>query len=389
MYFWKIQLITNHQTLFLSEMTTIDQVSTHFLPRRLQSMIYRHQKTPALKMLNRMIDFGGGLFSDDPREMEYRRKLWMVRIQLLREWEMFSEALAWICLECDVNPSNVAARALKDQWKEQLNLKESGLRKHKAQPDIWSGVAGMRDLKAVFEEDIILPLKHPEIYSLYKIPRPNGILLYGPPGCGKTFIVNKLAKILRFNFINNKPSDLGSVYIHGSQLRISELFDRAEQLAPTLLFIDELDALLPRRDQEMFQGYKSEVNEFLVQLDNAGKRGILVIGATNFPNEVDSAALRPGRLDKKIFVGPPDMEARAEAFRINLADRPAENVDYAWLAEESELFSFAEIELAVVDAAREAARHHSAITQGLLFKHVRKMQPALTEDKIHKYQLNQ
>jgi transitional endoplasmic reticulum ATPase len=156
-------------------------------------------------------------------------------------------------------------------------------------------------------------------------------------------------------------------------------------MRPTLLFIDELDALIPRRDQNMYQGYKSEVNEFLVQLDNAGKRGILVIGATNFPYDVDSAALRPGRLDKKIFVGPPDLEARAEAFRMNLLDRPAEHIDYAWLAEESEYFSYAEIEQVVVDAAREAARNHIAITHGLMFKYVRKMKPALNEDKIGRY----
>jgi transitional endoplasmic reticulum ATPase len=366
-------------------MNPTSQVSTHFLPRRLQSLIYHRQKSNALKMLNRMIDFGGGLFADDPREMEYRRKLWMVRIQLLREWKMFSEALAWICLECDVNPSNAAARALKEQWKEQLNFKEAPARKPKPRKDIWEGVAGMRDLKAIFEEDIILPLRHPETYALYKIPKPNGFLLYGPPGCGKTFIVDKLAQVLRYNYIYNKPSDLGSVYIHGSQLRISELFERAEMMRPTLLFIDELDALIPRRDQNMYQGYKSEVNEFLVQLDNAGKRGILVIGATNFPNDVDAAALRPGRLDKKIFVGPPDLEARAEAFRLNLVDRPAENVDYAWLAEESEYFSFAEIEQVVVDAAREAARSHIAINHGLMFKHVRKLKPALNESKIEKY----
>ena len=364
---------------------SVDQISVHFLPRRLQGMIYRKQKTPALKMLNRMIDFGGGLFADDPKEREYRRKLWMIRIQLLREWKMFSEALAWICLECDVNPSNAAAKALKEQWKEQLNFKESPAGKPRPRKDIWEGVAGMRDLKAIFEEDIILPMKHPETYALYKIPRPNGFLLYGPPGCGKTFIVNKLAEVLRFQYIYNKPSDLGSTYIHGSQLRISELFERAEMMSPTLLFIDELDALIPRRDQDMFQGYKSEVNEFLVQLDNAGKRGILVIGATNFPNDLDDAALRPGRLDKKIFVGPPDMEARAEAFRLNLADRPAENIDFAWLAEESEYFTYAEIELVVVDAARDAARHRSVISQGTMLKHISRMKPSLNEEKIEKY----
>jgi SpoVK/Ycf46/Vps4 family AAA+-type ATPase len=366
-------------------MLTIDQVSVHFLPHKLQRMIYHRQKTGALRMLNRMIDFGGGLFADDPRERDYRRKLWMVRIQLLREWKMFSEALAWICLECDVNPENAAARALKEQWKEQLSFKESKTGKPRAKPDIWTGVAGMRDLKAIFEEDIILPIRHPETYALYKIPRPNGFLLYGPPGCGKTFIVNKLAQVLRFNYIYTKPSDLGSTYIHGSQLNISNLFDRAEQLGPTLLFIDELDALIPRRDQNMFQAYKQEVNEFLVQLDSAGKRGILVIGATNMPKDLDEAALRPGRLDKKIFVGPPDLEARADAFRINLADRPVENADYGWLAEESEHFSFAEIEQAVTDAAREAARNQTTITQGILFKHVSRMKPALNEEKIGRY----
>lgn len=366
-------------------MTSVEQLSVHFLPRRLQGMIYRRQKSASLKMLNRLIDFGGGLFAEDPREMEYRRKLWMVRIQLLREWKMYSEALAWICLECEVNPRNAAARALREQWKDQLNFRESPAHRPKPVKDIWDGAAGMRDLKAIFEEDIILPLRHPETYALYKIPRPNGFLLYGPPGCGKTFIVNKLAQVLKFNYIYNRPSDLGSIYIHGSQLRISELFDRAAHMAPTLLFIDELDALIPRRDQDIYQGYKNEVNEFLVQLDNAGRRGILVIGATNFPNDVDEAVLRPGRLDKKIFVGPPDLEARAEAFRIGLADRPADQVDYAWLAEESEYFTFAEIEQVVIDAARDAARHGTPINQGILLKHAQKMRPSLDDGKIEKY----
>lgn len=333
-----------------------------------------------------MIDFGGGLFAEDPKEREYRRKLWMIRIQLLREWNLYAEALAWICLECDINPGNTAAFALKEQWKEQLNLMEGATNKKvRIKKDIWDGVAGMRELKATFEEDIILPLKHPETYALYKIPGPNGFLLYGPPGCGKTFIVNKLAEILKFNYMYIKPSDLGSTYIHGTQLKISDLFAEAEQRRPTLLFIDELDAIIPKRNQNMFQGYKSEVNEFLVQLDKAGRRGILVIGATNFPNDLDEAALRPGRLDKKIFAGPPDLEARAEAFRINLAERPAEKINFAWLAEETDFFSFSEIEQVVIDSAREAARNHAVISQGILFKHIQKLIPALNEEKIEKY----
>jgi transitional endoplasmic reticulum ATPase len=368
---------------------TIDQISLHFLPKKLQGLIYQKQKTHALKLLNRMIDFGGGLFAEDPKERDYRRRLWMLRIQLLREWHLYSEALAWICLECDINPGNAAAVALKEQWKEQLNLIEGTLnRPARKKKDIWSGVAGMRDLKAIFEEDIILPLKHPETYALYKIPRPNGFLLYGPPGCGKTYIVSKLADILKFHYIYVRPSDLGSTYIHGTQLKINDLFDEAEQHSPTLLFIDELDAVLPRRDQNMFQGYKSEVNEFLVQLDKAGRRGILVIGATNFPGDLDEAALRPGRLDKKILAGPPDLEARAEAFRIYLAERPTEKINFIWLAEECDFFTFSEIEQVVIDSARESARNHSAISQGILFKHIHKMKPSLNEEKLQKYLLN-
>jgi len=103
---------------------------------------------------------------------------------------------------------------------------------------------------------------------------------------------------------------------------------------------------------------------------------------------VDDAALRPGRLDKKIFVGPPDLEARAEAFRINLSDRPAENIDFAWVAEETEYFSFAEIEQLVIDAAREAARKGTTITQGILLKHIQKMKPALDGEKIERYLLD-
>jgi transitional endoplasmic reticulum ATPase len=369
--------------------TAIDHIALHFLPKKLQGLIYHKQKTHALNMLNRMIDFGGGLFADDPKERDYRRKLWMIRIQLLREWHLYSEALAWICLECDINPDNAAAFALKEQWKEQLNLAEGFQKKTAKKPkDIWAGVAGMRDLKAIFEEDIILPLKHPETYALYKIPTPNGFLLYGPPGCGKTYIVNKLAEILKFHYISVKPSDLGSTYIHGSQLKISDLFSEAEAMGPTLLFIDELDALIPRRDQNMFQGYKSEVNEFLVHLDKAGSRRILVVGATNIPNDLDEAALRPGRLDKKIFVGPPDLEARAEAFRLGVADRPAEKINFSWLAEETDFFTFSEIEQVVIDSAREAARHHVPISQGILFKHIHKIKPALNEEKIEKYLLN-
>ncbi len=363
-----------------------DRYKSGMLPEKLTWHIYLGHKATTLKVLNRMIDFGGGLFADDPDEREYRRKLWMMRIQLLREWGMFAEALAWICLECDLNPENAAAAALREQMKRQLNLvKPFDTLPRRSRKDIWKGVAGMRDLKAIFEEDIILPLKNPETYALYKIPHPNGFLLYGPPGCGKTYIVEKLAVILRFHYIYIKPSDLGSTFIHGTQLKIKELFEEAEQQSPCLLFIDELEALIPRRDQEIYHSYKTEVNEFLVQLNNAGRKGILVIGATNYIRDIDDAALRPGRMDKKIFVGPPDPEARAEAFRMNLQERPCAKIDYHLLAEETDNFTFSEIEQITIDAAREAAKKGSPITQGMLYKRIINFKPALNEEKIGRY----
>jgi len=131
-----------------------------------------------------------------------------MRIDLLREWNRLSEALAWTCLECEINPNNVTALALKAQLKRQLKLvaPKNSNEKSQLQPTLnWGGVAGMRELKAIFERDIILPLREPDIYKLYKVSLPNGALLYGPPGCGKTFIARKLAHVLNYNFREIKP----------------------------------------------------------------------------------------------------------------------------------------------------------------------------------------
>ncbi|MBK8352704.1 MAG: ATP-binding protein [Saprospirales bacterium] len=172
----------------------------------------------------------------------------------------------------------------------------------------WDGVAGMRELKAIFERDIILPLREPAIYKAYKVSLPNGVLLYGPPGCGKTFIARKLAEVLNYNFKEIKPSDLASIYVHGTQDKIGQLFADAKAQAPCMLFLDEIEALVPNRSSGGVSfHYQAEVNEFLVHLNECEKNKILVIGATNLPNLIDPAVRRPGRLDKKIFVAPPDL----------------------------------------------------------------------------------
>jgi transitional endoplasmic reticulum ATPase len=212
----------------------------------------------------------------------------------------------------------------------------------------------MRQLRAELEQGVIAPLLDPDLYRRYKVPLPNGILLYGPPGCGKTFIANKLAEIIGFDFFEIGPSDLASIYVHGGQKLIKALFDKAAASAPAMIFFDEFDALVPARDGGAGHHYESEVNELLSQLNECASRQILVVAATNRAEKIDSAVLRPGRFDRHFYVGPPDLEARVELFRLYLAERPAVGIDYLNLADNSQNYTPVEIREVVNEAARAA-----------------------------------
>jgi transitional endoplasmic reticulum ATPase len=321
--------------------------------------------------LDKVIEDPVPLFQGSDWVMEERRLAWLYRIDLLRETGRLTEALAWACLEIEVDPGNVAAMALKERLKREAGFfkrrtADAGHPAEEKRPrTVWNGVAGMRDLKAMLERDVILPLQEPEIYTRYRLSLPNGILLYGPPGCGKTFIARKLAEVAGFSFIEVKPGDLASIYVHGTPGKIAELFAEARKDAPCMLFFDELDAMVPHRGADSVgHHYASEVNEFLVQLNECGTNKILVIGATNLPDRIDSAVMRPGRLDKKFFVGRPDFEARVELLRICLANRPQETVDLHMCAGELENYTNAEIQFIVDEAARIALSHHRAIVSG-------------------------
>ena len=139
-------------------------------------------------------------------------------------------------------------------------------------------------------------------------------------------------------------SDIASTYVHGTQLEIRRIFKEARSKKPLVLLLDEIEAMVPnRRNSDVSHHYKSEVNEFLSQLESKENEGLIIIGATNHLGSIDEAILRPGRFDKKVFVGPPDAEARAEGFRMFLKSFPQDKIRYDFLAEMSEYATYADI----------------------------------------------
>jgi transitional endoplasmic reticulum ATPase len=253
----------------------------------------------------------------------------------------------------------------------------------------FSCVAGMHGLKQLLDRDIIQPLRNPETFKQFKIALPNGILLFGPPGCGKTFIVRKLAEELNYYFLEVQHSDISSPYIHESALKIAGVFEKARIHAPSIIFIDEIEGLVPKRENlESTAHYKQEeVNEFLRQLNDAGKNNILVVGATNRPDLIDTAIMRSGRMDKRIFVPPPDREARKELFRIYLMDRPHEDhIDFDRLAKMTEGYVCSDIELIVTEAARMAVDQNSpTILERMLELAILECTPSISSGEEAKY----
>lgn len=252
----------------------------------------------------------------------------------------------------------------------------------------FADVAGLDDLKDILKNDVIEAMKEPDKYEEFGLTIPNGLLLYGPPGCGKTFIAEKLAEEIAFNFLFIKPSDLGSIYIHGSQEKISKLFNEARENAPSIIFMDELDALMPDRSEINHQSISSEVNEFLTQMTNCSKDGVMIIGATNRPEKIDKAILRTGRMDRIVFVPPPDSSAREKIFEMELKNRPTEsNIDYSLLSEYSEGFVASDIVFVVDEAARFALRNDKKIEQNVLINKISETRPSVNSEQLKAYEM--
>lgn len=251
----------------------------------------------------------------------------------------------------------------------------------------FAAIAGMEELKNQLREEVIEPLHHPEEYQKYGITIPNGMLLYGPPGCGKTFFAKHFAEEVGFNFMCITPATLKSRYVNATQENIANMFKEAEEKAPTIIFIDEMNELVPNRENNVHEMSRSAVNEMLAQMDRTGEKGIFIIGATNYPHTIDPAILRVGRLDKKYYVGVPDKEARKALFELYLKNRPYDfGLNYDELAELTANYVSADIKLIVDDASRAAHKQHSKITMDLLRTAIKEIHPSLSLDELERYQ---
>ena len=247
-------------------------------------------------------------------------------------------------------------------------------------------IAGMDQLKQMLTQKVIFILKDKEKAAKYKLLPPNGMLFYGPPGCGKSFFAEKFAEETGFNFMLVKASDLGSIYVHGSQGKIADLFKKAEESKPTVICFDEFDAFVPNRSNTGAEHQAGEVNEFLSQLNNCAQRGIFVIATSNRPDMIDPAVLRTGRIDKLVYVPMPDKEARCEMFKMHLSGRPCEDIDVERLANMTDGYIASDIAYIVNDAAMGAAFSDQPITQQMLETTIGSIRPSLSKEVISSYE---
>jgi transitional endoplasmic reticulum ATPase len=218
----------------------------------------------------------------------------------------------------------------------------------------FSDIGGMEGVKKEIDLKIIKPLLHPELYQAYGKKIGGGILLYGPPGCGKTFIAKATAGQVNAKFINISLNEILDMWIGNSEKNLNSVFELARSNTPCVLFIDEIDALGASRSDMKQSNSRHLINQFLQELDGIGStnEGILVIGATNAPWNLDPAFRRPGRFDRIIFVSPPDEKSRESIFKLKLSGKPVSNIDFLALAKKTENYSGADID-ALIDIAIE------------------------------------
>lgn len=218
----------------------------------------------------------------------------------------------------------------------------------------FSDVGGMDSIKKEIDLKIIKPLLHPELYKAYGKKIGGGILLYGPPGCGKTYIAKATAGQVNARFISVSLNDILDMWVGNSEKNLHEMFNLARNNTPCVLFIDEIDALGASRSDMKQSSGRHLINQFLQELDGIdnNNEGVLILGATNTPWNLDPAFRRPGRFDRIVFVPPPDKTTRESILKLKLKNKPSESVDYNSIAKKTENYSGADID-AIIDIAIE------------------------------------
>jgi len=215
-------------------------------------------------------------------------------------------------------------------------------------------VGGMEKLKEEIRLKIIHPLTHPELYKAYGKTIGGGILMYGPPGCGKTYLARATAGEIKAGFIAVGINDVLDMWIGNSERNLHSLFEQARDHKPCVLFFDEVDALGASRADMRHHAGRQLINQFLAEMDGvkSSNAGVLILAATNAPWHLDSAFRRPGRFDRVLFVPPPDAAARAAILRLQCRGKPTQEIDYDQLGRKTESFSGADLK-AVLDVAIE------------------------------------
>jgi transitional endoplasmic reticulum ATPase len=257
----------------------------------------------------------------------------------------------------------------------------------------WTDIGGLEEVKQQLREAVEWPLKYPDSFRRLGIDPPKGILLYGPPGTGKTLLAKAVATESEANFVSIKGPEVFSKWVGESERAVRELFRKARQVAPSIIFIDEIDALAPMRGLVSTDSGVTErvVSQLLTEMDGLERlEGVVVIAATNRPDIIDPALLRPGRFDRLIYVPPPDEKARLEILKVHTRRMPlAEDVDLLEIAKKTEGYTGADIEVLVREAGLLALRENIN-TDKVYARHfeeaLKKVKPSLTQDIIKFYE---